>query len=466
MTGNIALLLEETARCWNDKPVVLSNGLVADWDTLERRAGAVAAELVDRGVRPGDRIAVSSPDPLTVVIVLLGGLKAGAVVAPLNPRLSVEEQDRIIADLDPRLVIDRAASAERDYPTREVAGTEPAIILYTSGSTGAPKGVVLSHDATAFGVKSWIDSVMALRATDVVLATLPLAHSFGIFGSVLAPLLAGASVVLLPRFSPENALAAIARDRVTVFPGVATMFQRIVDSPALRDADVSSLRIAVSGAAPCPWELAERWRKATEVRIIRGYGMTELFRPISFSATDEREVPDSIGRNVPGVDVRIVDPNDVALPAGETGELWIKSPARLSGYLGQAHATREVLNGEWFKTGDLATISPDGFVSIVGRKKDIILRGGYTVAAGEVEAVLMTHPDIAEAAVIGVPHPELGEEIVAFVVRRSGVQATPHDIVAFCKVRLASYKYPRAVYIRPELPKGPTGKVIKSQLQP
>lgn len=466
MTGNIALLLEETARIWNDKPAVSSNGFAADWKTLDRRAGAVASELIEQGVRPGDRVAVSSPDPLTVVIALIGGLKAGAVVVPLSPRLSTEERNRILADLDPRLIVDRVPSAEKEYPACEVAGTDPAIILYTSGSTGAPKGVVLSHDATAFGLKSWIGPVMALRASDVVLAALPLAHSFGIFGAVLAPLLAGATVVLLQRFSVEDVLAAVARDRVTVFPGVATMFHRIVGSPALKDADVSGLRIAVSGAAPCPWELADRWRQATGVRIIRGYGMTELFRPISFSAADEREVPNSIGKNLPGVDIRIVDPQGAVLAVGETGELWIKSPARLSGYLGQADAIREVLDGEWFKTGDLATISSEGFVSIVGRKKDIILRGGYTVAAGEVEAALMTHPDVLEAAVIGEAHLEFGEEVVAFVVLRPGAQATRHDIIEFCKARLAGYKYPRTVYLRSELPRGPTGKVIKSLLQP
>ena len=206
-----------------------------------------------------------------------------------------------------------------------------------------------------------------------------------------------------------------------MFPGVATMFRRILDCPGLAGADLASLRYALSGAAPCPWELARQWREKTGTRIVRGYGMTELFRPISYRAAEPADLPDAIGRAVPGVDLRVVDDNGTALDSGETGELWIASPARMTGYLGRPGDTEAVFEGEWFRTGDLAILSPEGYVRIVGRKKDMILRGGYTVAPGEVEAVLMTHPEIAEAAVIGIPDDDLGEDVAAFVsLKRPG----------------------------------------------
>jgi len=330
----------------------------------------------------------------------------------------------------------------------------PCLILYTSGSTGQPKGAVLSHAALAIANESWAGPVMGLTPTDRVLAALPLAHSFGLNGALLAPLLAGVTVVLQERFSPEETLRAIGRHRVTVFPGVATMFARILESPALASADVSSLRLAVSGAAPCPWPLASEWRRRTGVRIVRGYGMTELFRPISYLAAEATDLPDSIGRAVPGVELRLV-----------ADELWIRSPAAMDGYLRAPEETAGVLDDGWFKTGDLATISPEGFVSIVGRKRELILRGGYSVVPGEVEATLLGHPAVAEAAVVGVAHAELGEEVAAFVTLRSRAAAGPDELIAFCRARLAGYKYPRRITIVDELPKSATGKILKAKLR-
>src|SRR5262249_27990951 len=293
--------------------------------------------------------------------------------------------------------------------------------------------------------------VMALTRDDVVLATLPLAHSFGLNGALLAPLLVGATVVLVERFAPDRVVDAIRLHRVTVFPGVATMFRRLLDAPEL--ADGGSVRIAVCGAAPCPWELADRWRCRTGVRIVRGYGMTELFRPISYQAANPTESPDSIGWPVPGVEIRIVD-----------DELWIKSPSAMDAYLNAPEETREVLVDGWFRTGDLATINADGLVTIVGRKRERILRGGYSVFPPEVEAVLLAHPAVAEAAVLGMPHPELGEDVAAFVALRPDSATTPDDLIAHCRERLAAFKYPRRLIVVDALPKSPTGKILKSKL--
>jgi long-chain acyl-CoA synthetase len=462
--ANFVALVEGAARRQPAATALVWDGGSLTWAALDRRAGGLARELAARGAQPGDRVALCLPNGWPFVAALLGALKLGATAVPLNPLLTAEERAKIIAHLRPRLVVDAVGAEEALHSSVDAAG--PALILYTSGSTGEPKGAMLSHAATEFSSHSWAGPVMALTPADRVLAVLPFSHSYGLNGALLAPLVAGSAVVLLERFSPEDVLGAIARHRVTVFPGVATMFRRILDSPALADAHLSSVRIALSGAAPCPWDLAEEWRQRTGVRILRGYGMTELFRPISYVAGDPTDLPDAIGRPVPGVGVRVVDEDGRALGAGAVGELEIKTPAAMDGYLGAPEATRAVLDHGWFKTGDLVTISAEGFVRIAGRKRELILRGGYSVFPGEVEAAMLTHPAVAEAAVIGIAHAELGEEVVAFASLRAGTSAQPDELIAHCRERLASYKYPRRVVIVDELPKGATGKVLKSRLTP
>ena len=465
MAVHLAQLLEAEARKRPGKKVLLSDGGAVDWRRFEGRAGAVAASLAEEGIGQGSRVALGLEDPAGLVVALFGALKAGATVLPLNLRLAAGERERILADFAPDRLIETIGGDEARFPAVETEPGDAAIVLYTSGSTGDPKGVLLSQAAVAWALESWRVPVMDLSENDVSLSALPLAHSLGVFGSVLAPLLSGGSVAFLARFDPGDALAAIERHRATVFPGVATMFRRILDCPGLAGADLASLRYALSGAAPCPWDLARQWREKTGTRIVRGYGMTELFRPISYRAADPADLPDAIGRAVPGVELRVVDDGGSALGAGETGELWIASPARMTGYLGRPDETEAVFEGEWFRTGDLASLSPEGYVRIVGRKKDMILRGGYTVAPGEVEAVLMTHPAVAEAAVIGIPDDDLGEDIAAFVSLKRPGAAAAEDIVAFCRGRMAGYKYPRHVRIEPALPKGPAGKVLKARLR-
>ena len=459
MVESLVRRLEAGARRWPERRALAWEGGALTNGELDARAVAAAVRLAARGVEPGARVALAIPNRWAFVVALLAGWKLGATVVPLDPRLTSEERRAILADLAPALMLEEA-----DVAAASPAGPEalrvpapvdaPALILYTSGSTGRPKGAVIGHAALASANLSWAGPVMSLTPEDVVLAALPLSHSFGLNGALLAPLSAGASVTLLERFSPEAALDAIRRDRVTVFPAVATMFRRILDGSRLTRSDVGSLRIAVSGAAPCPWELAEEWRSRTGVRILRGYGMTELFRPISYRASDPSESPAAVGHPVPGVEVRIVE-----------GELWIKSPHAMQSYLNAPEETREVLTGDgWFRTGDLARVAADGSVEIVGRKRERILRAGYSIFPAEVETVLLTHPAVAEAAVIGVQHGELGEEVAAFVALKPRASARPEELVAYCRERLASFKYPRQVTILPELPKSATGKILKAGL--
>src|SRR5262245_16489908 len=468
MAENVAALIEEVARARAARPALVWPGGSLTWEELDRRAARCAGAFAARGVRPGDRIALALGNGWEFAVAFLAGLRLGATVAPINPRLTQHELAGIPRDLAPPFTVTAVPEGGEERRSRSGADT-PALILYTSGSTGRPKGSVFSHAALLAANRSWAGPVMGLRPDDVVLGVLPFAHSFGLNGALLAPLLAGACVAPLDRFTPESTLDAIEALGVTVLPAVATMFRRILDSPALAPGRMASLRLALSGAAPCPWELAREWRQRTGVRLLRGYGMTELFRPISYLAGDPVERPEAIGRAVPGVELRVVEDDGAPVPTGEVGELLVWSPARLAGYL-NAPAPRsaggiDALSDDgWFATGDLARIGGDGLVSIVGRKKDLILRGGYSISPPEVEAALATHPAVSEVAVVGIPHPDLGEEVAAFVVLRAQLSAEADELIAHCATRVAAFKCPRRVQFVASLPRGETGKVQKWRL--
>ena len=461
---NFVCFLEDNARRLSAKPALVWDGGELSWAELDQRASGFAHFLAAKGAGPGDRIATLMPNHWSFAVALLGILKLGATAATLHPTLKPEELAEVLADLQPRLVVKDVTSDPKGSWKTARFTSAAAVIVYTSGSTARPKGAVFSHDAFTFANRSWGGPVMGITPNDIVLGVLPFAHNYGMNSSLLAPLLYGATVVIIEHFSPEGVLETIAKRRVTVFPGVATMFRRVLNSPAFARADLSSLRLAVSGAAPCPWELCQEWRERTGTRILRGYGMTEVPRPISYFSDDPVDIPDAIGRATPDVRVQVVDDEGRPLAGGEVGELWIDSPGATSGYLNALEETREVLSGGWFKTGDLVSISAQGFVQIVGRKRERILRGGYSVFPQEIERVLLTYPAVAEAAVVGVPSADLNEEVAAFVTLKPGAAAGAEELSNYCREHLAHFKFPRHIVILDELPKGAAGKVIKAEL--
>jgi long-chain acyl-CoA synthetase len=465
VSGNFAGLIEAAARRRPDHTALRWDGGALTYrDLVEAVAGRVA-RLRAHGLGPGHRVAIRLGNRPEFVVAVLAALMAGVTVAPLDPLLKPEERDDILADLRPGLHVEPGPDGgivERPGEAGTV-GAAAALVLYTSGSTGRPKGAVLSHAALEFANRSWGGPVIGLRGDDVVLAALPLSHAFGLNGALLAPLLAGVTVRLVERFVPDAVARLVAREGISVLPAVATMFHRLLEVPDFTGGP--RLRLGVSGAAPCPWDLARAWHARTGVRIVRGYGSTELFRPISYLADDPTDYPECVGRPVPGVEVRVDDDAGCAVPPGEEGELLIRTPAVMDGYLDSPEDTRAVLAGGWYRTGDLARLTPDGYVTIVGRKRERIKRGGYSVFPVEVETVLLTHPAVAEAAVAGVADPALGEEVTAWVALKPSTAATPEELIAWCRDRLAPYKYPRQVRFVDALPRSATGKVLKTRLR-
>ena len=463
MEENFAHLLEANARNLGNKTALLWEGGALTWQELDRRASGCAEQLAAESVGSGDRVAIVLPNSCDFAVAFLAVLKAGATAAPLSPDLKKEELNDLIADLRPKRIISDVEPCEGSWETPAEA-TSPAVIIYTSGSTGRPKGAVFSHAAVLFGNQTWGKVVMDLRPDDIVLGVLPYSHNYGLYAGLLAPLLLGAKVALVEHFSPDKLLEIIESRGVTVFPGVATIFSRVLSARSFSPARLSTLRVTTSGAAPCSDALCKEWREATGVRILCGYGATEVPRTLSYLATDEDDMAGAAGKIIPGVEFRVVDEMDRPLPEGEVGELLIRSPSAMDGYLDHPAETHEVLIDGWYRTGDLGAILAGGFVRLAGRKRERILRGGYSVFPQEIETVLLSHAAIAEAAVVGVPHADLGEEVAAFVALKPAAQASSEEIIAYTKDHLAHYKYPRHVIIMEELPRGLTGKTLKSEL--
>jgi long-chain acyl-CoA synthetase len=493
---NLGLILQSSAEARPDHPVIVLGERRLTYRELDRAARGFATGLRQRGIAPGDAVAIMVPNVPEFPIAYYGVLYAGCTVVPLNVLLSGPEVAYHLEDSEAKLLVAhplfdgpaRAGAQERGVPVvsaggdgpdtvAALAGSEPltalhptapsdtAVILYTSGTTGRPKGAELTHSNLLINCAVVVPKLISIGPDDVSLGTLPLFHSFGQTCVQNALIAVGGTITLLPRFTPEEALELMARDRVTVFAGVPTMYYALLHHESDRSHDLSSLRYCMAGGAAMPVEVMKAFEKKFPVKILEGFGLSETSPVASFNMLDRPRKPGSIGYPVWGVEMCILDDNDRPVPDGERGEICIRGHNVMKGYLKRPDATKEALRGGWFHSGDIGVRDADGSYTIVDRKKDMIIRGGFNVYPREIEEVLFGHDSILEAAVIGVAHERHGEEVKAVVVRAPDSGLTAEEVIRYCKEHLAAYKYPRIVEFIDELPKGPTGKILKRELR-
>ena len=344
---------------------------------------------------------------------------------------------------------------------------DTAVIMYTSGTTGQPKGAELTH-LQLYMNADIPGRLFDVQPDDVVITVLPLFHVFGLSSILNVCVRFGCTMSLIPRFDPAVVLDAIQRDRATIFEGVPAMFIGLLSYPDLDSYDISSLRVAISGGASIPADVIDGFEKRFGIPVLEGYGLTETASTVTFNKSPSDRRIYSVGKPIWGTQTEVWNEDGKALPPGKdnVGEVVTRGLHVMKGYLNHAEATAGAFAGGWFHTGDLGYFDEDGFLFIVGRAKELIIRGGYNVYPLEIENVLRTHPAVVEAAVIGIPHERLGEEVMAIVVRRPGTQVTAQELITFCKERIAAYKYPRVIEFRADLPKNTLGKVVKDELLP
>jgi long-chain acyl-CoA synthetase len=514
---NLASVLEHPSRLTPERIAVTCGPQQISYGALDAQANRVAAGLQAIGIRAGDHVALSCPNVPWFPIAYFGVLKAGAVVVPLNVLLKPREiayhlkdshakaylafegtEELPIAGMGktaaeevgcPRFIVmprDSAAppggctgilSVMRDDPPFHAPRREPqdtAVILYTSGTTGKPKGAELTHGNMVSNAVACHDMLKPAftggpDAQDVTLITLPLFHSTAQTAQMNAGLYGGYRIVLMPRFDPAAVFDAFARERVGYWVGVPAMYWALLQHARASAIDVAgataSLKVCISGGAPMPLELLRDFEGTFGARILEGYGLSETAPVVTFNQLQRPSRPGTVGLPIFGVQVRCVDEHDAPVPVGERGEVVVRGPNVMKGYYDRPDATADALRGGWFRTGDIGTIDADGYLAIVDRKTDMILRGGFNVYPREIEEVLMTHPAVALAAVVGVRDERFGEEVKAYIVPKAGAAVTEDEIVAWAREQMASYKYPRTVEFRAALPMSATGKVLKRELR-
>jgi long-chain acyl-CoA synthetase len=495
MSENLARILTETAERLPDKTAFKLDDVELSYAMLDEGSARVAGLLKSKGIEPGDRVGLMMPNVPYFPAIYFGILRGGGVVVPMNVLLKGREVGFYLEDPGAKLVFAwddfgeaaeagaESAGAEvilvkpgefekllaEQEPVKDVAGRngeDTAVILYTSGTTGKPKGAELTHSNLYTNSKGVSEKLGEMTQDDVLLGALPLFHSFGQTCTMNSAVSVGATVTMLPRFDPDKALAIIERDEATLFQGVPTMYNAMLHSESCETADCSSLRICMSGGAAMPAELMRAFEEKFGCMILEGYGLSETSPVASFNHPDKERKPGSIGTPIEGVEMQVWDDDGNEVPQGDVGEIVIRGHNIMKGYWNRDEANKEAITADgWFRTGDMAKMDEDGYFFIVDRKKDLIIRGGYNVYPREIEEVLYEHPAIQEAAVVGVPHDELGEEVGAAVVLKQGESLDEDELRSYVKDQVAAYKYPRKVWFVDELPKGPTGKILKREIE-
>lgn len=510
---SIAARVAESVAAHGDRLAIVSCGEETTYADLGDRADRFAAGLVAAGISVGDRVAIWAPNSAEWIVSVLGLFRSGAVLVPVNTRFKgVEAADILrrsharalitvtdfldtnpldllagvdLPDLTTTIVLagpvpdgalsfDDVLSAGKPPDRTEVqrrvdtlSGDDVSDILFTSGTTGKPKGVVQTQARTLLVASDW--TVMTgLTAGDRYLMVNPYFHMFGLKAGILAAVLAGATMYPEPVFDVDRVLRTVSEERITVLPGAPTIYQAILDHPDRGSYDLSSLRVAVTGAADIPVSLIERvFAELPFELVVTGYGLTEGGTAAGTRLGDDPEtIATTVGRARPGFELRIVDGEGNDRPSGEAGEVWLRGGSVMSHYLDDPAATAEALDSEgWLRTGDLGVIDEAGNLRIVGRSKDMFIVGGFNAYPAEIENLLLGHPDIAEVAVIGVPDERLGEVGMAFVVAKPGASIDTNEVVAWARDNMANYKAPRRVEVIDSLPRNATGKVVKDELR-
>ena len=503
MNFNLAVILRETADASPGKAVAVYAGGQMTYTELDALSDRLAAGLEAAGLRPGDTAALQLPNIWQFLVAYFGILKAGGVAVPLNVLLKAPEVAFYLGDSRAKILITwegvlgdaakgaaaaavneiyavgHAENAPGAHPFEQLLAvadgprlaprmlTDTAVIVYTSGTTGRPKGAELTH------IQLYMNAdipgrLVGVQPDDVVITVLPFFHVFGLSSILNLCVRFGCTMSLIPRFDPATVLTAIQRDHATVFDGVPTMFIALLQYPELDSYDVTSLRLAVSGGASIPSPVLDAFEKRFGVVILEGYGLTETASTTTQNKSITERRAYSVGKPIWGTQTQVWDHDGNALPPGKdnVGEVVTRGLHVMKGYLHDPQATAEAFAGGWFHSGDLGYFDEDGFLFIAGRSKELIIRGGYNVYPAEIEDVLHAHPAVAEAAVIGIPDDRLGEEVMAVVTLRPGASLTAPELIAYCKERIAAYKYPRVIEFRDELPKNAMGKIMKDELIP
>jgi long-chain acyl-CoA synthetase len=491
---NLASILTESAARDAGHAALRLDDAELSYSQLDGASAHIAGLLAAHGVSPGDRVGIMLPNVPHFAVCYYGVLRAGGIVVPMNVLLKRREVAFYLGDSGAKLLFAwhgfaedaRAGASEAGAecvlvapgefeqmvgaasPIVEVTGTadaDTAVILYTSGTTGTPKGAELTHGNLSRNAQVAL-SLFGLGDEAVVLGALPLFHSFGQTCSMNATIAEGGTLTLIPRFDPGKALEIIQRDRVNVFQGVPTMYGALLHQPDRSSYDTSTLRLCVSGGSAMPVELMRGFEDAFGCKILEGYGLSETSPVASFNHPDKERKPGSIGTPVDGVEMKVVDDSGREVPQGEVGEIVIRGHNVMRGYWNRPDASAEAIRDGWFHSGDMATVDEDGYFFIVDRKKDMIIRGGYNVYPREIEEVIYEHPAVREAAVVGVPDDQYGEEVGAAIALKDGAEVSPDELREFVKEQVAAYKYPRRIWLVEELPKGPTGKILKREIEP
>nr|WP_127783743.1 long-chain-fatty-acid--CoA ligase [Rhodococcus sp. X156] len=523
-------LWEDAARQFPDRPALDFLGRESSYAQVAEQVNRVAGGLHRLGVRPGANVAVLLPNCPQAIVAFFAVLRLGATVVEHNPLYTASELRHPFADHEARVAIvwDKAVPVVEDLradsalehvvavdmttelpwtkrlalrlpiskarnsraqltspapgamPWSELAsgpaldeahprpGTDDvALLLYTSGTTGVPKGVPLRHRNLAANVRqgrAWVPGLE--EGSESVLVALPLFHAYGVTVSVLLGVALAAKLVLLPKPEIGLIMDAVKRQVPSFVPAVPPLYQRIVDEAERRDISIRGIRYALSGAMPLPSALVQRWEAATGGLLVEGYGLTETSPVIVGNPMSSARRPGSIGVPFPDTEIRIADPDnlDRDVPQGERGELLVRGPQVFSGYRGAPEETAAAFHDGWFRTGDMVTMAPDGFLTVVDRLKEVIITGGFNVYPSEVEAMIRTHGGVLDVAVVGLPQGNGGEEVVAAVVLVDGVPVLPEELQAHARQGLTPYKVPRRIIFVDELPTNPMGKVLRREV--